>query len=180
MLALAQPCTCRPTRREAEGQDHRHRRSTVRRSYATVSTEHQQIEYSSEIRESSRKALNQSKLGLCSTEKCPQTENTFRMLRACSSIITHTCACSYYYFLLKTEVLVVVVVHVSAQGTVEPDFLMLSSLSRTVKSFVKTSVLFVSFQVSWNHGFVTNYQPRYASCSQYCSSPAGVVSASAS
>ena len=39
---------------------------------------------------------------------------------------------------------------------------------------------FVSFQVSWNHGFVTNYQPRYASCSQYCSSPAGVVSASAS
>ena len=71
-----------------------------------INTEHQQIEFSIEIRESSREALNQSKLGLCSTEKCPQRENTFRMLRACSSTpcrstrrttsrSTHTCACSY-------------------------------------------------------------------------------------
>ena len=41
-----------------------------------LTTEHQQIEFSSEILESSRQALKESKLGLglVSTEKGPQTE----------------------------------------------------------------------------------------------------------
>ena len=70
---------------------HRVKMATTKR----INTEHRQIEFSSEIRESSRKALNQSKLGLCSTEKCPQRENTFRILFECSARALYTAHYEY-------------------------------------------------------------------------------------
>ena len=107
----------------------------------TCITEHQQIEYSNEIRESSRKALNQSKLGLCSTEKCPQTEkfNTFRILFECSArALVHGALRVLILAHVATTVLVLTIKSTS------PDFLSiltLSSLSNCEK-FYQVCILF--------------------------------------
>ena len=148
-------------------------------------TEHQQIEYSNEIRESSRKALNQSKLGLCSTEKCPQRENTFRILFECSAralvhhvhgalralILAHVATCTSSYCSRSCKC---TCTRHSRTGLLDAFFF---PLSRTVKRLVKCAFCFISR--SWNRGFFHQLPaPRYMPPAP--SNPAGVASASAS